>query len=309
MIQQLFWISVGVVATSLPVDIAWLLGGLGVFLPLIYFLRARVQGKVVFNAPDLFKTTIESSFGEEKMVVKSTELQLRPAFIQCYNPSTMQLLGEVAVTTPSEVLACVGKARASQRAWAKTGWDERRRVLRCILATIQAHAEDIVKISAIDTGKQRIDSYLGEIITSQGKLSWIIAEGETVLAPQDRPSSLTTLHKSCRVEFAPLGVLGVIAPWNYPFYNMYNHIASGLFAGNAVVIKISEYSAWSGANFIVLARRCLEACGHSQDLVQVVQGFGETGSALVSNVDKVRRSALITCFDSGSCTPFPPALR
>lgn len=68
---------------------------------------------------------------------------------------------------------------------------------------------------------------------------------------------------------------------------MYNHITAGLCAGDAVVIKISEYSAWSAAPFVALARRCLAACGHSPELVQLVQGFGETGAALVANADKV----------------------
>ena len=54
------------------------------------------------------------------------------------------------------------------------------------------------------------------------------------------------------------------------------------------MLKISEYAAWSGARFVTLARRALEACGHSPDLVQLVQGFGETGAALVASVDKVR---------------------
>lgn len=136
------------------------------------------------------------------------------------------------------------------------------------------------------------------------------ADGERVLAPEERAATLTTLHKACRVEYAPIGVLGVIAPvsavasggatrerpacrprprqWNYPFYNMFNHISAGLCAGDAVVVKISEYSAWSAPPFIALVRRCLEACGHSPELVQLVQGFGDSGAALVQSADKVR---------------------
>lgn len=79
----------------------------------------------------------------------------------------------------------------------------------------------------------------------------------------------------------------MIAPWNYPFYNLMNHIASALFAGNAVVIKISEYSAWSADKYVGLARAVLAAAGHSPDLVQLVQGFGETGAALVNAADKI----------------------
>ena len=86
--------------------------------------------------------------------------------------------------------------------------------------------------------------------------------------------------------------LSIPLQWNYPFYNMYNHISASLLSGNAVVVKISEYAAWSGSLYISLARRCLEACGHDPDLVQLVQGLGETGSALVSHVDKVGRGPL-----------------
>ena len=53
------------------------------------------------------------------------------------------------------------------------------------------------------------------------------------------------MHKSASVVYSPLGVVGVIAPWNYPFYNLVNHVASALFTGNAVVLKMSEHAAWS----------------------------------------------------------------
>lgn len=144
------------------------------------------------------------------------------------------------------------------------------------------------KITAvIAAARAGVDAQFGEILSSCGKLDWVIAEGESVLSRETRPTNFTSMHKRAFVEYAPLGVLGVIAPWNYPFYNLYNHIASGLFAGNALVLKISEYSAWSGAAFIKVARDALVAAGHPADLVQLVQGFGETGAALVASTDKV----------------------
>ena len=86
---------------------------------------------------------------------------------------------------------------------------------------------------------------------------------------------------------APRSHAGVIAPWNYPFYNIYNHVASALFAGNAVVVKMSEYAAWSGAKYIEVGRAVLAAAGHDPDLLQLVQGFGEAGEALVTSADMV----------------------
>ena len=52
------------------------------------------------------------------------------------------------------------------------------------------------------------------------------------------------LHKHARVEYVPLGVLGAIIPWNYPFHNMFGQVISALFAGNAIVLKVSEHACW-----------------------------------------------------------------
>lgn len=89
--------------------------------------------------------------------VASTSLSLpsRPGFIQCYNPSTLSFLGEVPVTSPESVVAAVKLARSAQKSWAATSWQERRRVLRTMAAAVRAHTDDILLLSAIDTGKQR----------------------------------------------------------------------------------------------------------------------------------------------------------
>lgn len=221
--------------------------------------------------------------------VSSTSLTLpeRPGKIQCYSPSTLQFLGEVDITTPAGVEAACKKAQVVQKQWAKTSFAERRRVLEMIKRVVLAQQDDIVRLSCIDTGKTRVDAQFGEILSTLGKLDWVIAEGENVLKPESRPTNFTSMHKQARVEYHPLGVIGVIAPWNYPFYNLFNHIASALFAGNALVLKISEYSAWSGAKYIHVARNVLSAAGYDPDLIQLVQGFGDTGAALVAATDKV----------------------
>jgi acyl-CoA reductase-like NAD-dependent aldehyde dehydrogenase len=181
----------------------------------------------------------------------------------------------------------VARGKAVQAAWARTTFAERRRVLRMIKAVIMAQQDDIVRLSCIDTGKTRVDAQFGEVLSSLGKLDWVIDHGEAALAPEARPTNFTSMHKRARVEYHPLGVIGVIAPWNYPFYNLFNHIAAALFAGNAAVLKMSEYSAWSGAKYIAVARDVLAAAGHDPDLVQLVQGFGDVGAALVAAADKV----------------------
>lgn len=221
--------------------------------------------------------------------VETTDLRLssRPQYIQCYSPSTLQFLGEVKIDTPDDVQRIVQQGRKVQTKWSQTTFTERRRVLEMMKQVIIHQQDDIVKLSCIDTGKTRVDAQFGEILSSLGKLDWVINDGEEALKPEYRPTNFTSMHKKARVEYHPLGVIGVIAPWNYPFYNLYNHIAAALFAGNAVVLKMSEYSAWSGERYIRLARDVLSVAGYSPDLVQIVQGFGETGAALVQYTDKV----------------------
>lgn len=134
-----------------------------------------------------------------------------------------------------------------------------------------------------------IDALLGEVLTTCEKISYVCKHGESALQREHRPTSILTLHKKAYVEYLPLGVLGVISPWNYPFHNVMNHVISGIFAGNAVVCKLSEHTSWSGKYVGEIISRSLEAAGYSADLVQIITGLGETGQALVASpgVDKI----------------------
>jgi acyl-CoA reductase-like NAD-dependent aldehyde dehydrogenase len=89
------------------------------------------------------------------------------------------------------------------------------------------------------------------------------------------------------VEYHPLGVIGAIVPWNYPFHNIFNPMLAAIFSGNAIVIKVSEHATWSGCFYLRIIHSALIAAGASPDLVHIVTGFAETGEALVASVDKV----------------------
>ena len=212
----------------------------------------------------------------------------RPGKILCWDPSTNDFLGEAVAMDAAAVTACVDRARAAQVAWAQTTFSQRRRVMRMLNKAILARQDDICRLSTRDSGKTRMDALLGEIMTTCEKIAWINREGEAALATSYRKTNLMMMHKSARVEYVPVGVLGVIAPWNYPFHNMLNHIISGLFAGNAVVSKASEYTSWCGTYYLRLVREVLAAAGHDPELVQLVTGFADAGAALVgSSVDKI----------------------
>ena len=120
-------------------------------------------------------------------------------------------------------------------------------------------------------------------MTTCEKLWWLIDHGEEALKPEKRPSGRMMFYKSARVEFVPLGVVGAIVPWNYPYHNVLNPLSAALFAGNGLVLKVSEHAAWSGAGFVAkIVDAALAAVGAPRDLVKIVAGFGDAGAALVS---------------------------
>jgi len=90
------------------------------------------------------------------------------------------------------------------------------------------------------------------------------------------------MHKIAYVQYVPYGIIAPIAPWNYPFHNMMNHIISGIFAGNAVVGKVSEHTSWSSQYFGRIVQTALKVNGHDPNLVQTIVGGAEAGNALVS---------------------------
>jgi len=95
-------------------------------------------------------------------------------------------------------------------------------------------------------------------------------------------------YKRATVEWHPVGVVGAIVPWNYPFHNILGPVTAAVLAGDAIVVKVSEHASWSANFYSRFLEAALAACGAPTDLVQIVTGFGETGDALVrANVDKL----------------------
>ncbi|CAH9104208.1 unnamed protein product [Cuscuta europaea] len=207
--------------------------------------------------------------------------------VQCYEPATMKYLGYYSAFKPDEVKERVSEARKAQKLWSKSSFKQRRQFLRILLKYILEHQELICKISSRDTGKTMVDASLGEIMTTCEKIIWLLSEGEKWLKPEYRSTGRSMLHKKAKVEFHPLGVIGAIVSWNYPFHNIFNPMLAAVFSGNGIVIKVSEHASWSGCFYLRIIQTALAAVGAPENLVDIITGFGETGEALVSSVDKV----------------------
>jgi len=207
--------------------------------------------------------------------------------IVCVEPSTRARLGTVRVASAADVAEAVRRARAAQAAWRETSFAVRRRVLGRVLEHVVDHADELCELICRTSGKTRENAMMGEIWPVAEKLRWTIAQGERHLRPERVPAGML-IHKKASIEYQPRGVIGAIVPWNYPLQNVMNPAIPALMAGNAAVIKASEWVSWSSARFQRIFDEALSAEGFSPDLVRVVDGYGETGAALVrGGVDAV----------------------
>ena len=208
--------------------------------------------------------------------------------ISCRDPGTMEILGYAPAMTADQVKSSIHKARVAQQEWKYSSFAQRKRVLSVMLKYILEHQEEICTISAKDSGKPMVDCAFGELIVTCEKIRWLMSEGEGWLKPEKRSAGRMMFYKKARVEYVPLGVVGAIVPFNYPFHNIYNPMVAALFAGNGIVIKVSEHASWSALYYAQGIRKALDVAGAPPDLVQIVTGYGDAGHALVtSGVDKV----------------------
>lgn len=145
------------------------------------------------------------------------------------------------------------------------------------------HQEDICRVACLDSGKTMIDATLGEILVTVEKLSWTILHGEKALKPSKRPTNLLMSYKKNKVVYEPMGIVAALVSWNYPFHNLVGPMISAIFAGNGIIAKASESTAWSASYFSLIIKGALHVCGHDPNLVQHVTCWPQTASYLTSH--------------------------
>lgn len=202
--------------------------------------------------------------------------------IETFDPRTGALLAVVPDQSAAEVRAAVARARTAFGAWSMLTFRERSRHLVSVRDRLLDRAEELVEIICAETGKQRAEAVTTELMAVCETIDWYARSGERSLRPQ-RVAPGTMAHKSAWKRYEPMGVIGVISPWNYPFTLSMTPLITALFAGNAAVLKPSEVTPTVGLAIAELFED--DTWG---DLVQVVTGGGATGEAVVrGGVDKV----------------------
>lgn len=202
--------------------------------------------------------------------------------IQTTDPRTGAPLAVVADTDAAGVARAVARARDAFPTWSALTFKERSRHLKAVRDRLLDRAEELVDVICAETGKQRAEAVTTELMAICETIDWYAKHGEGALRTQQVGAG-TMAHKKAWLRYEPVGVVGVISPWNYPFTLSMTPVVTALFAGCTVVLKPSEVTPTVG-----LAIGELFAGGPWGDIVQVVTGGGATGEALVrSGVDKV----------------------
>ncbi|KAF0982932.1 hypothetical protein FDP41_010911 [Naegleria fowleri] len=232
-----------------------------------------------------FDTRLRASTPLKEWVEKTRKNPQGRQMIECTNPGTMEPLCErVPAMNAQDVEERIGIAKKAFETWSKTSFDDRKRVLLHLLDNILKHKHEIVAKSCKDTGKTLFEAHLGEVVMTCEKIRWLTTRGQQFLEPETRHVPLMMIYKVGQVHYLPLGVIGMIVPWNYPFQNAINAVIAALFAGNSVVIKVSEWATWSSVElYEELVQDALVKAGFSPDIVQFIVGFGEAGNALAKS--------------------------
>jgi acyl-CoA reductase-like NAD-dependent aldehyde dehydrogenase len=192
-------------------------------------------------------------------------------------------VGTHPVHSAVDVDAAVARAAEAAAWWADLGFDGRRTLLVQWRRALVRGLDGLARIVSAETGKPFDDARL-ELVLAIDHLDWAAKHAAKTLGRRGVSSGLLMANQAATLEYAPLGVVGVIGPWNYPVFTPMGSIAYALAAGNAVVFKPSELTPGVG---VALVDSLAEIVG-GRPLFQVVTGYGETGAALCrSGVAKI----------------------
>ncbi len=206
------------------------------------------------------------------------------AQLESFNPATGEPIGSVPVTAPEDVQAVVDSVAAVQPAWGRRSLEDRGRYLLRAAEVLLEQSDEIRDLIVREQGKPRNEAFAMELLPTIDALNWIAKAGAEILSEEKVPMPqlfLKTKHSAFVYE--PLGVIGIISPWNYPWSIPFGEVALALMAGNGVVLKPASLTPLIGERIAEVFARA----GVPAGLVRVVHGPG-TGAALAeSSVGKV----------------------
>lgn len=198
-----------------------------------------------------------------------------------YNPATGERLGAIPNTALEDIPRIFAEARAAQRVWAAKSFAERRVYIERMRHYIVDHADEIARVVSQGNGKTAMDALVTEVIPCTLACQWYGANAGKVLAPKSRrTASIAFMGKRNEIHHLPLGVVGIISPWNYPLSIPFGEIVMGLMAGNAVLLKVAAATPLVGR----LIEDIIAAAALPPGLFHHIAGSGgEVSTALFEN--------------------------
>ncbi len=200
------------------------------------------------------------------------------------NPATGEIVATVPNLSAEAVAEMAARGRAAQPEWEAYGFEGRGRVLRRAQKWVMDNTEQIVETIVSETGKTYEDAQLAEIGYAGAAFGFWAKEAAGYLEDEKvKSSQLLVKGKKLILRYRPLGLVGVIGPWNYPLTNSFGDCIPALAAGNCVILKPSEVTPLTS----LLLAEGLRECGLPENVLQIATGDGATGAALIENVDMI----------------------
>jgi acyl-CoA reductase-like NAD-dependent aldehyde dehydrogenase len=208
-----------------------------------------------------------------------------PQTIPVENPATGEVVSTVPLLGADDCKAMAERARAAQPQWEAIGFEGRARIMRRAQKWMLDNADRVLEAVVSETGKTYEDAQLADLGYTVSALGFWAKEGPKYLEDERVPSwkNPVAAGKKLVIRYAPVGIVGVIGPWNYPIANSFGDCIPALMAGNCVILKPSEVTPLSS----LLMAEMMRECGLPDDVFQVATGDGSTGAALIAEVDCV----------------------
>ena len=199
--------------------------------------------------------------------------------LESFSPLDGARVGAVETIRPDAVQAVVDDVASVQPFWAQLPLSDRARYMRRAAQAIIDQLDDLAQLLSREQGKPINESYVMELLPSIDSLRWLAEAGPGILEDERMPLPVFIKQKRARFTFEPLGVVGVIAPWNYPWAIPFGEVAIALMAGNGVVLKPASLTPLIGQRI----QEVFERAGVPEGLVRTVHGGGAVGQALVES--------------------------
>jgi acyl-CoA reductase-like NAD-dependent aldehyde dehydrogenase len=221
---------------------------------------------------------------EQQLEETPQRIVQQPDGIPVENPATGETIATVPDLSAEQVAEMAARGRASQPEWEAYGFEGRSRVLLRAQKWLMDNADRVVETICSETGKTFEDANLAEIGYAGNAFGfWAKNASEYLADERIKSSQVLVKGKKLILRYRPLGLIGVIGPWNYPLTNSFGDCIPALAAGNSVILKPSEVTPLTS---MLMAEGLLE-CGLPENVLQIATGRGGTGAALIEHVDMI----------------------